>query len=635
MSSKLENNTNQLSHTSLRGAPDKNISFFKAVNPLRNMHIQTRLILAFLVLSIIPLTVTSVLSYYKSSEAIKSKISLSTKETLIHVKKNIQTQMERYKSISDDIIVSPTVQQLEGYDQMTQERQNEIDICIDHDVLTRKIGTLKSIKDVVIITNNNKKIIVGDPYDAERNSFIESMKEPANQKTGQPMWLITNYKNQTNNIVLYRAIKNMDTANIIGYSVITLNERFFSDILKEDALTVNGTYKVFSDTFIVDSEGKIISNNNVKDIGKPYKSPTLIQNIRSLGNRTLESFQLNVDHMDSLVSFLKIDDIDWYIVNIIPLSYLNKETESIRNFNIILGIAFILIAILLSYTISKSISFPLQKILAAMKETKNGNLSVRVDDEGRDEIGMLGEGYNDMVSNIKELIDKVYVLQIKEREAELNALQAQMNPHFLYNTLDTIYWKSLGSGENEIGDMVFSLSRLFRLSLNRGKEITTVANEKELIEHYLMLQKIRFKEKLNYEIYLNENILSLTIPKLIIQPFVENAIIHGIEESGTAGTVKISGIMDDRFIYFTIEDNGIGMSQEAIDSLLKTQDESSADDPSKVPGGYAINNTNDRLRLIFNGNYALNFYSELGKGTRVEIKIPVFANKEHTEAKNV
>lgn len=172
------------------------------------------------------------------------------------------------------------------------------------------------------------------------------------------------------------------------------------------------------------------------------------------------------------------------------------------------------------------VSKPLHSLREAMEKFMQGDFSQKVEVMTQDEVGEASACFNRMVDDIRELIDKNYILAIKERESELDTLQAQINPHFLYNTLDSLYWKATESGNDEIAEDILSLSQLFRLVLNRGNGIVTVRTEADLLERYLQIQKMRFGKRLTYEISLEPEILEEKIPKLILQPFVENVIVH-------------------------------------------------------------------------------------------------------------
>jgi two-component system sensor histidine kinase YesM len=219
---------------------------------------------------------------------------------------------------------------------------------------------------------------------------------------------------------------------------------------------------------------------------------------------------------------------------------------------------------------------------------------------------------------------------LKEKEAELKALQSQINPHFLYNMLDTIFWEAEAAGQSRISEMIVSLSRLFRLSLNRGKSFTNVAKEKELIELYLSLQKMRFKDLLQYRIDIPDEIGGYVMLKLVLQPFIENALIHGIERKRGGGYVNVTGALSGESLRFVIEDNGAGMDAETVERILKVQNESDVYTAQET-GGYAIQNVNARLKHYYKDRYRLKYNSEPGKGTTVELIIPAIPDSQEEQ----
>ena len=275
----------------------------------------------------------------------------------------------------------------------------------------------------------------------------------------------------------------------------------------------------------------------------------------------------------------------------------------------------------LSSIISSSLSKSTKTLLASMERFQRGDFSERVKVESEDEIGELSRAFNDMASETKSLIDRNYVMALREREIELNALQAQINPHFLYNVLDSLYWEAVDDGNEKLGEDILALSELFRLLLSQGESEITVHKEIELISRYLQIQRMRFSKRFFYKIDVEETIMQYKISKLLLQPFVENAIVHGFERKQESGYVYISGREKDGKMEFVIEDDGAGMEQEDADKLL--EGDKPEDYPNLRIGHYAIRNIKERLTLRYGDDYELKIFSKKGEGTKVYILIPI------------
>lgn len=270
--------------------------------------------------------------------------------------------------------------------------------------------------------------------------------------------------------------------------------------------------------------------------------------------------------------------------------------------------------------VSNIVSKPLKELCGAMKSFEQGDFEQKVEVNTADEVGEVAACFNQMVDAIRELIETNYVMTIREKESELNALQAQINPHFLYNTLDSLYWRATNEGNDEIAEDILALSQLFRLVLGQGSGIISIANERDLIERYLHIQKMRFSEQLDYEIRMEEEILEHQIPKLILQPFVENAVVHGFERAGEACLVRVEGKRCGDWLEFVVEDNGAGMSPEQIKSIWEVPDTKRY--AGQRIGRYAIKNVKERLNLKYHAQFVLDIESAKGVGTRVTIRIP-------------
>lgn len=276
--------------------------------------------------------------------------------------------------------------------------------------------------------------------------------------------------------------------------------------------------------------------------------------------------------------------------------------------------------------ISRVVTVPLKKLQEGMNQFKKGDFNQKLTVAAHDEVGQAMDCFNDMVDEIRELVNRNYIMALKEKESELAALQAQINPHFLYNTLDALYWQAQNMDNEDLAEDILALSNLFRMVLSQGKGIISVQEEIALITEYLHVQKMRFERKMDYEIQVDEEIGEYEIPKLVLQPFVENAIVHGFEKQMDCCKITVSGCKEDKYLKFVIKDTGIGMSQEQIANIF-TEDVQKRYSGQRV-GRYAVKNVKERLQLKYHDDFVLAIESREGKGTAVTIKIPCEGGEE-------
>ena len=307
------------------------------------------------------------------------------------------------------------------------------------------------------------------------------------------------------------------------------------------------------------------------------------------------------------------------VCKILPQQRLHAQIKSVAMSPLISLVVFLLGMFPVLMLISAMVTRPLRKVSAAIQRFSTGDFEQQLEVETEDEIGQVAKCFNEMVGEIKKLIDENYVITLSEKESELAALQAQINPHFLYNTLDSLYWQATEAGNDDIAESILSLSSLFRLTLNQGQSFITVERELELVKEYLKIQKMRFPKKLNYDLYIADEIKEAMIPKLIIQPFVENAIVHGFENTSKPCMLTITGELVGEKIRFKIKDTGVGMKQEQIDSLWESEP---ANYSKQRIGRYAIKNIIERLKLKYYEQYVLKIESTVGEGTTVILEIP-------------
>jgi two-component system sensor histidine kinase YesM len=286
-------------------------------------------------------------------------------------------------------------------------------------------------------------------------------------------------------------------------------------------------------------------------------------------------------------------------------------------------VAAILFSIAAAWRISKSIYVPIKKLHDVTTTIARHDLEALVTADNADEITELGLSFNIMVGKIKELLDA----KIEEHEnlmmAELRALQAQINPHFLYNTLDAIIWMAESKRMDQVVELVRVLSRFFRITLSKGKDWITVRDEIEHVESYLAIQKMRYRDILDYQIDVPGDVRDGQILKLTLQPLVENALYHGIKNKRSGGTIVVRGRrLDGDLLQIQVEDNGIGMTHEQL-AQIRALLGAEASGAVIAESGYGINNVNQRIKLYYGQEYGLTIESEYRHGTRVSLTIPL------------
>lgn len=345
------------------------------------------------------------------------------------------------------------------------------------------------------------------------------------------------------------------------------------------------------------------------------------------GNRYEDNIEIWENDVQIVTSLVRETIFQYIFYEIREIQELRQEyqmfylwffTAIIIVYVVVLGVI-----IILSYSIPRSISKPIQEIAEVTDQVAKGDLSVRTQEYSGEEVKLLSHSLNSMIEKINELLSQVTEEQIHLREAELELLQSQINPHFLYNTLDTIVWLAEGNRQKEVVDMVKSLSDFFRTSLSRGKDIVPLRDELLHVRSYLKIQQVRYQDILEYEVDVDESLYLYHIPKITIQPLVENALYHGIKNKRGLGKIRITSKRGEDCFYIIIEDDGIGMSEERLSEVqesLLSNSLDKKDEPKK--NMYGLLNVNERIKLKFGSEYGISIESKYSEGSRVTICLP-------------
>ncbi|MGB9780350.1 sensor histidine kinase [Caldanaerobacter sp.] len=358
--------------------------------------------------------------------------------------------------------------------------------------------------------------------------------------------------------------------------------------------------------YLIDDKGELVysqeedENFRISPLKDVYKNNSGFRFIKLNGKQVM-------------LVYNTISPSGWKLVGVFSLEELNEKANRLKNFIQLVAFISLFSAILLSLYFSYTISQPIIRLSNRMKEIEKGNLDMEIDEKWNGEIGVLYASFNYMIRRIKELIQEVYLSKLREKEAELKALQAQINPHFLYNTLDSINWLAVINGIPEISKITNALASILRYSIDKGNSVTTIENELKYVKDYITIQKMRFKDRFEVYFDIEEEILSYKIIKLILQPIVENAIVHGLEDYEGKGEILIKGYFEDGTVVFEIANNGKPIDLDFVNKLLSS--------PTNDEKSYGIQNVNERIKLYYGSEYGL-FYEVKEGVTIARIKIP-------------
>ncbi|MGG1516584.1 histidine kinase [Paenibacillus oryzisoli] len=384
--------------------------------------------------------------------------------------------------------------------------------------------------------------------------------------------------------------------------IVNYKEDFFRQVF-QNSLPVKGSY-----FFVVTKDGQYISHQNQEKIGK-NDHYEWIQSIIDKGSGTA---RVAIDGQDSIICFDTSEITGWVSLVVIPSHQLNRDIlRTIKLYSVYSILLLILFFVFISYFVSGRITKPLKNLLKAFKQTGEGNFEISINETGSRELTVLSERFKDMNEKIQRLIEENYESKIKEKEAEIKALNLQLDPHFMYNTLNVINLISVENGQDEISEMIISLSNMLKYTVRTTTEQVPFKNDWEYLQSYILIMSKRFEGRFLVETEIDPEINTYKAPKFFLQPFVENAFVHGFEKRKAGGVLLIKGCVHNGCLQFEVEDNGQGMSDEQLARIQKC-DETSV----------GIQNVNKRIKIMYGESYGVTFESVLGQGTKVLIRIP-------------
>lgn len=580
------------------------------LNKYKNFSIWKKLMFGFLI-ELIPICVILVISLYiYSADIISQKTLEQTSETVEQFSNSLDNYMTLIVNKMEIMADSPVIQE-----ELNAE-PGEVNIVSDSFYSRSKQIRRIMIQEYSSVTMNDMELygMNGASYYFSvwsQKPEIENEDElfrKADEARGR--WVLVNRDGTDDTLHVIKLIKDLQTYTPIGYVRIGLKRDYI------DKMTNNISFGSNGNIAILDEQDGMISGEMDDTLISCMKRETLPK-----GN-----FLYGEGKNEYTAAYIHSNVTGWDTVGLIPMEYLGRDLAGVRNVSAVLIILAVFTGILVSMCIARGLISPIEDTVDALERFSKGDFGVRLPEDRSDEIGKMNIVFNKTIRDVEELMQKVTQAEILEKEMEFKTLQSQMNPHFLYNTLDAINWMAFKEGQTDICNLVSAISNLMRISISNRQSLIPLEQELGYVKDYLYIQNMRYKGRLEIVYDIDGSLLDQVVPKLIIQPIVENAIVHGIEKSHDRNTLYISVIRTGANINIIVKDTGVGMSEEKVQSLLKEPETVKSSSASHTNlGMYAVHK---RLKFLYGEDYGLSVQSEEGEGTTVIIRIPYLEDSQ-------
>ncbi|QJD86464.1 sensor histidine kinase [Cohnella herbarum] len=573
-----------------------------------------KIIVLILLVLVAPFLFISIYSYRQSVEGISNANALFWSEYMIQTARNLDEQLEKLNDQINDVIGNRHLQEL--LREETKDSQEERAFISAMSELTYQKKNEMGVYRIRVYPIHAAaypeymKMIRYEEDDSVRRGFEEI------SRTGDPRWQLMwpGHTSSVYPVPMISRIKQFTGLNDNkprGMIVADLEASSFQRMISPPK-NLQGQQSV-----LVDESGIVLSDSRPERLGKPYPSAALLDLI---GTNSHGTATMSIDNARTLVSYVHLKDQPWTLVSTIPLDTLIGPLEKIGHLTaFLLGIYFICGVGIVIY-ITLYFTNPIVRLVRSMRKLEKGSfLLPSMDSRRRDEIGWLYQGFDQMVKRIQGLVEEVYQSEKLKKELEFQVLSHQINPHFLYNTLESIRWKAEQYRMRDISEMVASLGNLLRLSLNEGRELTTVAREIEQARAYVDIERARLDKPFQVKFMMEEEILGKAMLRLLLQPLMENAIHHGIRDNPERGKIIVLGRKVGADLQFELHDNGKGIPADVLPQLLSPV-------PHAETGkrrGVGLRNIHQRLQLYYGDDYGLQIDSGLGQGTKITIRHPI------------
>lgn len=579
---------------------------------LDNLSYKTKLLLTYFILILLPLSLFTYVTYMRVSSVVLSQTLSSATQVFSEAGQILDKEFGNAEKVFTILTHNNLIYEIASRDssdyEVTRQLQDSSSITDTFRYLIETTG-IKNIKFYV----NNNFIFSEENVNMFNFARLEGSKwyELLNSQPGNTLWCPPSLfsdqpENEKHVFSAARVIYNLDRlAQKLAVLRVDISEEKIRDTLKNAALTPNAS------VFIMDSGNNILTGSKEADT-------QLLQ----IGSRSLEALPGNtwstieISGQRVLLNYSRIKSTGWYLVSVIPQKDIMATSTKLRNDMLVFALILVGVSYLLAYFISNSSVKRLSLLTKEMRKVAKGNLDINLKKMGTDEIGELMDNFHNMVQQTALLLEEKYKMGLEIKNVELKALQAQINPHFLYNSLDLINCIAIKHNIPDIIAMVNALAKFYKLSLSRGKDIVSIKDEIAHVQLYVQIQNLRFENRIKLELDIDEEVYGYCMLKILLQPIVENSILHGIfEKESKSGTIKLTARLIGDTVVIIVADDGVGISEENLKGILENSN-------GKESHGYGIKNIHQRIKIYYGEQYGLNYNSTKGVGTEVEVRIP-------------
>ncbi len=563
-----------------------------------------------------------VLAYYEYTKSIEEKVGEYIPKLLKQANNNLENNLGELERLPELIYSSSDVMSvLRDSSYKNQSELHRDQFVVESFLTNTYLGNSSEILGAFLLSKNRSFVSTRIPYQGF-NLGNQSLPYGEEHDLGEKIELILpkqaslKFEGNPPYLLIMKQVTDFDNRKSLGTLFLAVKLSFIKNVLADLEEEKNATM------WVMDENGQVIFHTDPSKIGSVFSE---------INDYPLNygSFQIETAHKKTLISVNKSAKHKWILVHSIPLKHLTMGTDMVRNVIVLAFFTLVIITSLISVFLAWSVTKPIKKLGHIMQEVKQGNLHVSIPIYSNDEVGVLAQSFDSMLTEIRDLIRKNYSIEIRQKNAELYALQSQINPHFMYNTLQTINM-AVEDGESEtVVEMVTLLGRMLRYSLSNKERLVPISQEVDHIQDYLKIQKYRFEERLTYSVNTELDSGSYFTPKFILQPLVENSIKYGLEKrKGLNIEINVKQILNkygNQDILFTVRDNGPGINEE---KLAELNSKLKSDPMGKRESGFGILNVHARVMMMFGDHYELQVHSSLEEGTEVTIQTPAIRRSE-------